>query len=210
MRDLSGHTPLFYAIRNVPHASRLLLDAGADIRLVEYPLHCAVESSDSSAIKPLINAGADANERDRDGKTPLISVTKNRWCNKPFDKITQLARYADHKLNWNARDKKGYTALDYALEQWNPDLRIIRLLKRHSTRDRPEHDEGSIVQVNTWTWTYGQSGYRCPSSRCWHSPPCKGGAFEGRWDADENQEAFADQEDMNEDEESLAMPGTFM
>ncbi|PSS37789.1 hypothetical protein PHLCEN_2v356 [Hermanssonia centrifuga] len=144
MRDWSGHTPLYYAIRHAPHTVRLLLDAGADIRLVLYPLHLAVQSSDSGAIEPLVRAGVDANERDWDGKTPLIYVTRWTCCPEPFRQITELARCADDTLDWNARDKQGYTALDYALERGQQDSKVIRLLKRHL--DFLEHDRGSIMQ----------------------------------------------------------------
>ncbi len=194
MRDWSGHTSLYYAIRHAPHTVRLLLNAGADIRPVHHPLHLAVQSLDSGAIEPLVRAGVDVNERDWDGKTPLIYVTRWTWCPEPFRQITELARCADDTLDWNARDKQGYTALDYALERGQQDSKVIRLLKRHL--DFLEHDRGSVMQVRTWTWTYSQSGYRCPSVWCLCSPSC-------------NEEPIDDGEGEDEDRRYLAMPGAF-
>ncbi len=134
------------------------------------------------------------NERSSDGTTPLINITKYSWRLKSFDRITE-ARCADGKLDWNARDCKGYTALDYALGGRKSDLKVIRLLKRYM--DILEHDRGGVIEVKNWMWTYGQSGYRCPSNVwCQCSPMCEG--------------ARNRREDVDEDEEHLAIPGAFI
>ncbi|PSS32126.1 hypothetical protein PHLCEN_2v2122 [Hermanssonia centrifuga] len=171
----------------------MLLDAGADLQLVRDPLHLAtsIESPDldSRAIEILVRAGVDVNGRNLEGETPLICATVYTEHSKNFEIISKF----DGKLDWNARDKWGNTALDYALEYERPK-EVIRLLKRHSALDIFEHDGGSVAQVKIWTWTYGEIGYRCPWCQCW--PRCGKKAQRDRYHSDK-------------DEENLVMPGAF-
>ncbi|PSS37303.1 hypothetical protein PHLCEN_2v853 [Hermanssonia centrifuga] len=155
--DREGWTPLYYAIRWAPYAVEMLLNAGAG--LVHQPLRVAMTFSDSTAIGLLIRAGADVNERDDPGGcTPLIYLTKWTLFNQRCEKMNELMRHAGDKIDWDARDDNGKTALDYALEE-RGSMKFVRLLKRYSSRDILEQGRGSAIQVGNWGWTYGDDGY---------------------------------------------------
>ncbi|THG93512.1 hypothetical protein EW026_g7742 [Hermanssonia centrifuga] len=156
--DRGGWTPLYYAIRWASYAVEMLLNAGADPQLVEQPLHVAIERSDSTIIGPLIHAGADVNERRYSRTTPLIYLTEGPYLNKRYEKMNELVRHAGDKIDWDARDNDGKTALDYALEK-RRSMKLVRLLKRYSSRDILKQGGGSAIQVGNWGWTYGDDGY---------------------------------------------------
>ncbi len=156
--DWKGWTPLYYAIRWAPYAVEMLLNAGADPQLVEQPLHLAMTYLDSTDIGLLIRAGADVNERDYDGCTPLIYLTRWTYLDKRYEKMNEFVRHAGDKIDWDARDEDGKTALDYAPEK-RRSMKIVRLLKRYSSRDILKQGGGSAIQVGNWGWTYGDDGY---------------------------------------------------
>ncbi|THH01387.1 hypothetical protein EW026_g1325 [Hermanssonia centrifuga] len=198
-----GWTPLEYAIRYAPYAVEMLLDAGADLQLIQQPLHLAIYYLDSTGIGLLIRAGADANERGFDGSTPLSYITRWAYIKEWYEKINELVRHAGDKLDWDARDRRGMTALDYALERRLP-MDFIRLLKRHSSRDILEQGRGSAIQVGNWKWTYGDDGYEylyhpwaCP-----HNIECPLCVVERTriWEVSTEKE---------EQEEELPMPGRY-
>ncbi|PSR72025.1 hypothetical protein PHLCEN_2v12091 [Hermanssonia centrifuga] len=198
-----GWTPLEYAIRYAPYAVEMLLDAGADLQLIQQPLHLAIYYLDSTGIGLLLRAGADANERGFDGSTPLSYITRWAYIKEWYEKINELVRHAGDKLDWDARDRHGMTALDYALERRLP-MDFIRLLKRHSSRDILEQGRGSAIQVGNWKWTYGDDGYEylyhpwaCP-----HNIECPLCVVERTriWEVSTEEE---------EQEEELPMPGRY-
>ncbi len=69
----------------------------------------ASANGDSLAVQKLISAGANINEPDSNGATPLIHAI---WKGK-----TEAAKYLiESGADLNAKDKKGYDALFYAIE----------------------------------------------------------------------------------------------
>ena len=62
---------------NRAECARLLLEKGEAAALTQtdpmgrFPLHLAVENGDLDTVRVLLDAGADANVRDKDGVTPL-------------------------------------------------------------------------------------------------------------------------------------------
>ncbi|PSR75441.1 hypothetical protein PHLCEN_2v9116 [Hermanssonia centrifuga] len=204
--DGRGWTPLYYAIRWAPYAIEMLRNAGADLQLVKEPLHVAIVHSDSTIIGPLIHAGADVNERDDPGGcTPLIYLTKWTYLNKRYEKMNELMRHAGDKIDWDARDEDGKTALDYALEGRLP-MKFVRLLKRYSSRDILEQGGGSAIQVGNWGWTYGDDGY----ANLYHAYCCWSGGECPLCVVERTQiREVTTEEEEEEEEEEASMPGGF-
>ncbi len=131
--DRKGRTPLYYAIQWASYAVEMLLNSGADLQSVEQPLHLAIKYSDSTVVGLLTRGGADVNERKHDGSTPLIHLTEwEYYIKERYEKINELVRHTGDKIDWDARDDDGKTALDYALERRLP-IKFVRLLKRHAS-----------------------------------------------------------------------------
>ncbi|MEQ1886745.1 MAG: ankyrin repeat domain-containing protein [Bryobacteraceae bacterium] len=103
----------------VPGAFTLLLVAlaltAADSATPE--LFTALRSSDTAAVKRLLDGGADANGVDADGTPALMNAVL-------FSGADSVKLLLDHKANPNARNKIGATALMWAV----PDLAKVRLL----------------------------------------------------------------------------------
>lgn len=145
--DINGWTLLHYATMcNWLRMVQLLIQNGADVNakeknLEQTPLHFIIfaignflrdsasrNKDNTEAYIPkliqtlslLINAGADVNAQDRNGKTPLHHAVE-RGC---FALVQQLLVYSS---NPNLQDEKGRTPLHYAV--FNNDLQIINLLR---------------------------------------------------------------------------------
>ena len=78
LRDPEAQTPLRAILARLHNVARLLLDAGADVRLGckafgkdNTALHQAVILRDEAMIRLLVERGADADACGRDGWTPL-------------------------------------------------------------------------------------------------------------------------------------------
>jgi len=114
------YTPLHVAVENAyrighsntPAILELLVKAGADISVIRTkkdkiaPIHRAM--TDLPSVKKLLELGADPNQADGDGKTPLMYAAE---IGADHVKVL-LEAGADPR----AVDKKGRTALDYAKE----------------------------------------------------------------------------------------------
>ncbi len=149
-RDGLGLTPLHYAARYNPHPEIIstLLAAGAEVNARD-PDGCVPEGRNANdrtplfeavfrpnlwshyvgpwptignvqAIEALVNAGADLEQADRAGRTPLHAAAQTHPAVFPL--LLQLG--ADP----NARDTNGKTPMDYALE--NPSLAGLPEVRR--------------------------------------------------------------------------------
>lgn len=142
IKDSLGWTPLSYALWSFPEAVEPLLRAGATTWLVNLPLYYASESGGVAAVSPLIRAGADINEPNKYGDTPLhISASPDtQRYPKRYDIALELVRHGGHIVNWDAPNKSHRIPLDYAkmrAEQTLIDEDSTMLLDLYSTRQLP-------------------------------------------------------------------------
>jgi ankyrin repeat protein len=82
--DFKGWTGLHWAlVREVPALIGLLLESGADPNHPtdsgRIPLNIAMRSGQGDAVKLLLNAGANAQQADIDGKTPLMVGREGKY-----------------------------------------------------------------------------------------------------------------------------------
>lgn len=142
IKDSWGCPPLFYALYNFPLAVEPLLRAGANPWLINVPVICASEAGASAAVNPLIRAGVYVNEHNKYGITPLHIAAwpdMKRFPNG-YSFALELVRHGGDTLNWEAKNKGGWTPLEEAEERvkQNPlDEESKLLLKLYSTRRLP-------------------------------------------------------------------------
>jgi len=84
-RDLSGYTPLHWAVlRGDVEAVKTLIGIGANIESTncggETPLHIAAQEDDLPCASALLDAGADVNTKCHFGESPLMTALRDaRW-----------------------------------------------------------------------------------------------------------------------------------
>lgn len=122
--DRQGHSALYVAIMaSRPRVAELLIKQGARYD-VNQLLHEVVKNGQSQRdiLRLLVNLGADLNQRDAEGSTPLIKAIQggNRVLVKNL--IIQGA-------DVNLADRSGNSPLEVASRSGNQE--IIRLLKRN-------------------------------------------------------------------------------
>ena len=102
-------------VREIEDIAQLLIDAGADITACSKPrcttvrpfLHHACLHISAKLVRMLLDAGAEVNERDKQGRTPLMYAAKK----SDADIVTVLLKAG---ADVNARDAEGNTAFIYA------------------------------------------------------------------------------------------------
>lgn len=129
-RDNFGETPLIYAVgdcvgeKSSIEAVRILIKAKADLNAKSKYTGSALlkatscESS-SEIVSVLIEAGANINITDAEGRTPLMNAVI-------FNDLETVRHLLIGKPNLSIRDKKKLSALDHARENASPE--IIELL----------------------------------------------------------------------------------
>lgn len=83
-------------------------------------LHFAVEKNDAAAIEKLTRVGANPNQKDKEGQTPLFTAITLR-------NIDMVRLLVDHGASFEARDDKKRNALDWAIEKECPVEFIAQL-----------------------------------------------------------------------------------
>ena len=121
------HSPLVSAILDGDlDQVKALIAAGAKVNGLEKgedgqrPLQAAVESGEDAIVELLVRAGADANGRDRKGRTPIMMLSDD----STEEMVRTLVTYG---ADLRAKDKKKRTVLHYAAEADQAEL-IKRLL----------------------------------------------------------------------------------
>ena len=129
-KDISGDTALSHASREFcPECVKMLIEAGEDVNngyeKGKIPLLIAGEYCDEKAAQILMEAGADVTVKDEDGNTPFILSAKSD-CTDDGD----IKLYASSGVDITAKNKFGYTALDYV--KGNPRVldKGLELLKQ--------------------------------------------------------------------------------
>lgn len=142
-RSLTGFTPLEYAAILAPHRVLPLLARGEDAS-AGAPLCYAVGWGHTGFIKPLLDAGADVNARDKRGMAVLHYVCYYARYNS----LLELLRWADHAIDWDASTREGKNALQLVKESVSfDDLPPAELegfdaiLHAHVGRMRMEEEE---------------------------------------------------------------------
>ena len=80
------------------------------VRLDEMNITLAAITNDFAVISELLTNGANVDERDRDGRTPLMQATIN-------GRIDIMKLFLDSGANPNAQDKGGWSALHFAAHE---------------------------------------------------------------------------------------------
>ncbi|MBP7190433.1 MAG: ankyrin repeat domain-containing protein [Rickettsiaceae bacterium] len=107
----------------------LWLRKGADVNAVNYfddnqtALHYAVENGNVALCKLLLEHKADVNAADNEGTTPFMQSIKRGWA-----KIVDMI-WGTGKVDIKKTDKNGKSALDYAIE--SKDDNIKNIFKKH-------------------------------------------------------------------------------
>ncbi|MDX1900727.1 MAG: ankyrin repeat domain-containing protein [Gammaproteobacteria bacterium] len=136
-RDIDGETPLMYAVLNGSLGMvQALINHKANIRLTnmkgETALHFAVKE-DIHKVRALIDAGADVNDENDDGQTPLFYVFEEE--DVPREESTRLEivnALIQADADVNHEDIDGYTPLMFAtFERLSGEVLAARALILH-------------------------------------------------------------------------------
>lgn len=144
LKSLTGTTPLEYAIHFSTEDVLPLLARGEDA-CSGSPLPFAIDRGYVNLIKPLLDAKADVNAKDRLGWTAL-----HRACYQGYNPcLEELVRWADEDVDWDACTPEGKNALDLlqdaASDGWRDSDEISTFLsilqpRVHVTAEQPEDD----------------------------------------------------------------------
>ena len=116
-RDCGGDTPLsmnIYCYKNA-RIARLLIEGGADVNSIchrERLIHWAARRGDAETVRLLLNAGAEPNSSDTDGRNALHHAVRAT----DFHDI--MLRLFEAGVNANATDNKGMTPM-HELLMWS-------------------------------------------------------------------------------------------
>lgn len=115
------HYPAFFGPGEAATASRLLLDAGADVNarsandFAVLPIHSAVAGGHDDVVEILISAGADVNATQRHGWTPLHGAAQN-------GSLVTVERLLAAGADRAARNDDGVSAADLARAAGHPEI----------------------------------------------------------------------------------------
>ena len=126
-------------------AVKALAEKGADLQILDEdgwsPLHAAADSVDVAEY--LINHGAQVNEAEKNGNTPLILAAL--WCQESVSVVEALL---NHRAAVNQGNERGETALHCAAQNGNEQLTKI-LLKAGALVDQEDAEGMTELHVAT-------------------------------------------------------------
>lgn len=136
--DNGGTALMFAAIPGHPETMKLLIEHGADVNAFGHfnwtALMVAASKGHGDGVRLLLRNGADPNVQDTYGWTPLMRAVHG---NK-HDAVAALLEY--ERLNLEARDERGATALHVAVERGRSAL--VAQLLAHGADPRSIDDAG--------------------------------------------------------------------
>jgi hypothetical protein len=129
--------------RNILYASLIAIFFMVSGCAVKTPLIIASKDGDSSAIQKLLNEGANINEPDSNGNTPLMYAI---WSKK-----TKVAKHLiESGANINAKDAQKYDALIYAVDNGNYEITELLLDKGANINSKDYTNATPIIHA-TWS-----------------------------------------------------------
>lgn len=140
-RDFTGNTPLIYAARyaRVPLVE-FLLRHGADVNAYTHwgttALIEAVRKGSLPVVRDLLDAGADVDQLDNRHESALFDAVKYRrlWA-------VDMLLYRNARVT--IKNDQGYTPLQYAVEEHQPQ--IVAALKLKGAAERPSQDDNRAL-----------------------------------------------------------------
>ncbi|KAF3430664.1 hypothetical protein E2986_09139 [Frieseomelitta varia] len=140
-----GRTALMYAsyVSKNPELLQVLLKKGADLQKVDIRgwscLQYAIVGERPTNVKFLLDSGVYINQKDAQGRTPLMISVRNLSIKRSFGIICPVYRsnfhilsiLLDHGADVNVRDNRSFTALQIAIF-WRKRDAAITLIERGS------------------------------------------------------------------------------
>jgi uncharacterized protein len=140
--DEIGGTPLCLATtKNNLEIVRLLLEAGANPNLADDCGRLPLDSGSSDITALLIEAGADVDTQNIDGRTDLM-VTAGGW-----GRLQKMKVLLEAGANINVRDKNGKTALMYAVKERSNEEKITLLIEAGADLDIQDNDGNTALSL---------------------------------------------------------------
>lgn len=138
-KDATGDTALSRVSREFcPECVKMLIEAGEDVNngyeKGKIPLLIAGEYCDDKAAQILMEAGADVTVKDEDGNTPFILSAMNNCTDDGEIKL-----YATSGVDITAKNKLGYTALNYAENDPKISDKDLDLLRQEVAKYKSKH-----------------------------------------------------------------------
>jgi ankyrin repeat protein len=134
-KERRGQTALMWAVAEEhPEVARALIEGGADVEAKSNggftPLLFAAQQGDLESARRLLDARADVNEAAPDGMSPLLVASASG-----HEALSIF--FLERGANPNAVDKKGITALHYALQKGLSTIAGVRISPLFSYLFRP-------------------------------------------------------------------------
>lgn len=154
-RDKSQENVLMMAIQNDAYESgKILVNAGADVNARQAmgfnSLNVAILNSKRYFVLPLIQAGANVNNIDNFGSTPLSMAV---GMNEEFDIVKTLL---DFGADINLADGKDFSLLTSSVDTgWHND-KTVKLLLTRGVKTHTVNKEGDtpLIAASRWGFTY--------------------------------------------------------
>jgi len=140
-----GKTPLILAVSgNYLMVVKTLIDAGADVNYKDDDGRSALcKASTNKIIDMLLNAGADVNSKDKDGLTPIMELIYTRRGNSEF-LIDTIKKHIEHGLDLDITTDNDLNVYDQ-IRKWTDDNSLIQ---QYMDENYPQYKEEYDLKQN--------------------------------------------------------------